>query len=115
MAPVGSARTLSRRAAAFGWLLAMTILPLALWHRPLSDTLASFRWNLDYLASELCPWLLLVTGIAFMLPVAISVGGNPESRLYPRARRTYAAWGTVIYLLGILLVVEVAAVWRLSS
>ncbi len=47
-----------------------------------------------------------------MVPVALSVGRDPESRLYPRARRAYFAWGTVLYLLGLLLVVQVWELWK---
>jgi hypothetical protein len=98
--------------AAFTWLLAMTILPIAIWHRMLGDIFGAFHWSLGYVLSDLSPWLLLLAGIGFMLPVAISAGRSPESRLYPRARRAYAAWGTVVYLLGLVLAVELAEVWR---
>ena len=99
-------------AAAFGWLFALAIGPLALWHRVLSDILRSFHPNFTYLVAELSPWLLLATGVAFLVPVAVSAGRSPESRLYPRARRAYIAWGTVVYLLGLILAVEVGEVWH---
>ena len=54
----------------------------------------------------------LVIGVAFMIPVAISAGRNPESRLYPRARRAYIAWGTCVYLMGLGLAVQVSELWR---
>ena len=99
-------------ALAFVWLLALTVIPLALWHNVLASILVSFHWNLSYVLGELSPWVLLATGVAFLVPVAISAGRSPESRLYPRARRAYIAWGTSVYLLGVILAVEVAAVWR---
>lgn len=99
-------------AVAFVWLLALLLAPLALWHNVLASILASFHWNLTYVASELSPWLLLAAGVAFLVPVAVSTGRSPESRLYPRARRSFIAWGTSVYLLGVILAVEVAAVWR---
>ena len=99
-------------AVAFVWLLALAIVPLALWHNVLASILVSFHWNLSYVLGELSPWLLLASGVAFLIPVAISTGRSPESRLYPRARRAYIAWGTFVYLLGVILAVEVAAVWR---
>ena len=89
-------------AVAFVWLLGLLLAPLALWHNVLASVLAS----------ELSPWLLLAAGVAFLVPVAVSTGRSPESRLYPRARRSYIAWGTSVYLLGLILAVEVAAVWR---
>ena len=64
------------------------------------------------MASELSPWLLLAAGVAFLVPVAISTGRSPESRLYPRARWSSIAWGTSVYLLGVILAVEVSTVWR---
>ena len=99
-------------AVAFVWLVALAIAPLVLWHSVLASILASFHWSFTYLVSELSPWLLLATGVAFLVPVAISTGRSPESRLYPRARRAYIAWGTSVYLLGVILAVEVATVWR---
>jgi hypothetical protein len=99
-------------AVAFGWLLALALAPLALWHKVLSSILDSFTWSFTYMISELSPWLLLATGVAFLVPVAASTGLSPESRLYPRGRRAYIAWGTSVYLLGLILAVEVATVWR---
>ena len=99
-------------ALAFAWLLAAAVAPIALWHRVLSSILESFNWSPTYLFSELSPWVLLAVGLAFLVPVALSTGLSPDSRLYPRARRTYVAWGTSVYLLGLILAVEVATVWR---
>lgn len=110
--PAGRGRYLI--AAAFGWLLTMAIVPLVLWHRVMGDILASFHWSFTYVVSELSPWLLLLAGLAFLIPVAFSAGRHPESRLYPRARRAYAGWGSSLYLLGIILAVQVAEVWGLQ-
>jgi hypothetical protein len=96
----------------FAWLTALVVGPVAVWHRMLGDIIGSFHWSLTYLLSELTPWLLLLAGIAFLVPVAVSAGRDPESRLYPRGRRAYIAWGTVAYLLGIVLTVQVAEVWH---
>jgi hypothetical protein len=98
-------------AIAFAWLLILTVAPLALWHEVLSDTLASFRWNFSYLTAELSPWFLFLAALAFLVPVALSAGRHPESRLYPRARRAYFTWGIVLYLLACILAVQVADVW----
>ena len=67
------------------------------------------------MVSELSPWCLLIVGIAFLVPVAVSVGRDPESRLYPRARRAYIAWGTVLYLLGVILAIQLTAVWHYTT
>ena len=97
---------------ALAWLLGLVIAPLVIWHRMLGDILGSFHLNLSYLISELSPWFLLLAGICFLVPVAVSTGLNPESRWYPRSRRAYIAWGTVVYLLGLILIVQVNEVWH---
>lgn len=102
-------------ALAIAWVLGLTIAPVVIWHRMLADILGSFQWSLTYVVSELSPWLLLMAGIAFFIPVAVSVGRSPESRLYPRARRAYMAWGTCVYLLGLILAVEVTELWHYTS
>jgi hypothetical protein len=100
---------------AFAQLVALVIAPCAIWHRVMGDIFASFRWDPTYMVSELTPWLLLIVGVAFLVPVAVSVGRNPESRLYPRARRAYIAWGTVLYLLGVILAIQVTEVWHYTT
>src|SRR5947209_4238419 len=86
-------------ACALAVLVVLVAAPLIFGHRVLSDVLVSFHWTLSYLAGELGPWLLLVAGVAFLVPVAVSAGLDPESRFYPRARRVYFIWGVVLYLL----------------
>ena len=44
------------------------------------------------------------------MPVLVSIGRSPESRLYPRGRNAYAAWAISLYLLGLILASQVAAV-----
>jgi hypothetical protein len=99
---------------AFLGLLALVLGPLAIWHQVLGDVLSSFHWSVPYVLGELSPWFLLLAGIAFLTPVAVSAGRSPESRLYPRGRRAYIAWGTVVYLLGLILAVQLTEVWRYS-
>jgi hypothetical protein len=110
----GSAR-LTRPAGALGVLLLLAVIPLALWHRVLRDVLASFHWNVSYAAAELGPWLLLLAGVVVLIPVAVSSGLHPESRLYPPRRRAYLVWGVVLYLLGALLAAELFEVWGYSQ
>ena len=105
---------LARPAAALATLLVLVAAPLALWHRVLGDVLASFHWSVSYTAADLGPWLLLLAGIAFLLPVAVSSGLHPESRLYPRGRRSYFVWGVVLYLMGALLAAQLFEVWGYS-
>ncbi len=97
---------------AFCWLVLLAAAPLMVWHGVIGATLSSFHLNLAYLAGELSPWVLLAAGILFLVPVAVSAGRTPESRLYPRARRAYVVWGTVAYLLGLVLSVQVSTLWH---
>jgi hypothetical protein len=109
--PSATNRRLAPTGAALTIVLALTALPLLLWHRVLHDVLVSFHWSLSYAAGELAPWLLLAAGVACLVPVAASCGLHPESRLYPRGRRAYFIWGIVLYLLGIVLVVQMYDLW----
>jgi hypothetical protein len=99
-------------ARAIGWLLALIASPIALWHRVIGDVLSSFHWSLKYVVAELSPWLLLLAALAFLTPVAVSSGRTPASRLYPRARRAYIAWGTALYILGCVLAVQLTEIWK---
>ena len=100
--------------AAFAGLVAMLAVPVAIWHQVLSDVLASWHWSFNYFVSELTPWLLMLAAVAFLVPVALSAGRRPHSRLYPRGRRAYIAWGTSLYLLGCILAVELAEIWSFA-
>jgi hypothetical protein len=110
---MASSIRLGRPAGALTVVLLLGALPFVLWHRVLSDVLASFHWSLSY-GAELGPWLLLLGGILFLIPVAVSSGLHPESRLYPLARRSYFVWGVVLYLLGTLLAAQLFEVWGYS-
>jgi hypothetical protein len=94
-----------------GALLLLVFLPLAIWHALLADVLDSFHLAWDYFIGELTPWFLLLAGIAFLVPVAASAGLHPENPRYPRARKAYASWGVVLYLLGVILMMPVAEIW----
>lgn len=98
-------------ARAISIVLVLTVVPLAMWHRVLSDELSAFHWSLGYAATDMGPWLLLLAGVGFLVPVALSAGSDPESRLYPRGRGSYFVWGVVLYLLGVVLAFEAFDVW----
>ncbi len=93
---------------AFG-LLAAAALPLLLWHRAIASLVQDFRLDIGYLSGWV-PWLLIVAGLLFLVPVAWSAGRDPESRWYPRARNAYAGWGVTHYILGCALAVQVAQI-----
>jgi hypothetical protein len=86
------------------------VLPVALWHRAISIIATDFRVEAEYLLTGWTGYILIGLGLLFMAPVVWSIGRRPESRLYPRSRNAYAAWGVCLYLLGIILASQVAAV-----
>src|SRR5688572_570461 len=102
-------RARARRVGVVGLLLAAAV-PVLLFHRLVLDIASEFRLDAVYLMAEWAPWVLIASGLAFAVPVVWSAGRNPESRWYPRARNAYAGWASVLYLLGMLLGLQVAAV-----
>ena len=106
---------LSRRTARLvgaGGFLAAAILPAALWHRAISIIASDFRLDLEYLVTGWTAYALIGLGLLFMVPVVLSIGRAPGSRLYPRSRQAYAAWGLTLYGLGIALGSQVAQIAR---
>ena len=92
-----------------GFMAAATLPPL-LWHRAIDAIASDFRLEADYLVTGWTGYGLIAAGLLFLVPVVLSIGRTPESRLYPRSRNAYAAWGITLYLLGIALASQVAAV-----
>lgn len=114
--PVRTSRQkISRRQAQlvglFGFLGAIA-LPIALWHRAIGIVARDFRFDSEYLLTGWTGYSLIALGLLFMVPVVVSIGRRPDSRLYPRSRNAYAAWGICLYLLGVMLASQVAAVAR---
>ena len=104
-------RRQARVLGAVGFAVA-AVLPAVLFHRVIADIASQFRLDGRYFV-EWAPWVLLVLGLAFLLPVAYSSGLDPDSRHFPRYRRAYAGWGITLYLLGIGLAVQVAQLYGL--
>ena len=103
---------LSRRNArlvGLGGFLVAAALPPILWHRAIGAVASDFRLDLDYL-SGWTGYVLIVLGLLFFLPVVVSIGRTPASRLYPRSRNAYVAWGISLYILGLAIASQVAAV-----
>jgi hypothetical protein len=96
-------------------VFALAAAPVAIWHGLIAQIAGHFRWQFGYLATVWAPWLILASGVAFLIPVALSSGRPPASRLYPRSRRAYLAWGLVLYLLGLGLAIQLAQLAALSS
>jgi hypothetical protein len=104
------ARRNARLLGAAGFAAAAALPPL-LWHRPMAAVAQDFQLDVDYL-SGWTGYALLASGLAFLAPVVLSIGRAPPSRLYPRARKAYAAWGICLYLLGFAIATQVATVMR---
>ncbi len=71
---------------------------------------AEFRLEVDYLVTGWIAYALIGLGLLFFVPVVLSIGRRPDSRFYPRSRGAYAGWGVSLYLLGVMLATQVAAI-----
>ena len=101
-------RRTARLVGLFGFLAAAALPPL-LWHRAIAAIAADFKMDIPYLTGWIA-YALIAIGLLFFLPVLVSIGRRPDSRLYPRARNAYAAWGISCYLLGLALATQVAQI-----
>lgn len=109
---------LDRRTArwvGFGGFLLAVGLPILLWHRAIAIIATDFRLEFDYLVTGWTAYALIVAGLLFSVPVVLSIGHRPESRLYPRSRQAYAGWGAVLYLLGMVLASQVQQIAETSA
>ena len=85
-------------------------MPIVLWHRPMGMIAEEFRLELDYLVTGWTAYALIGLGLLFFVPVVLSIGRRPDSRLYPRSRGAYLGWGVSLYTLGIMLATQVAVI-----
>ena len=92
-----------------GFLLAAAM-PVILWHRAMAIIAADFRLDFDYLVTGWTAYVLIGLGLLFFIPVVVSIGRRPDSRLYPRSRGAYLGWGVSLYTLGIMLATQVAVI-----
>jgi hypothetical protein len=100
---------------ALSCLLGGAIGPVLVWHQSLIRAIGGFHLSLGYVVIAFSPWLLLLLGVVCLLPVAVSAGRHPESRLYPRARRGYFNAGIALYLLGAVLAAQAAELWSYTT
>ena len=70
---------------------------------------SDFRMEIPYLAGWIA-YAMIALGLLFFIPVVISIGRRPGSRLYPHARNAYLGWGVSCYLLGVALATQVAQI-----
>jgi hypothetical protein len=107
-----SRHQLDRRTArlvGLGGFIAAAALPPLLWHRAIAAVAQDFRVDIPYLTGWVA-YALIAAGLAFFIPVLVSIGRRPDSRLYPRSRNAWAGWGVSCYLLGIALATQVAQI-----
>jgi hypothetical protein len=69
-----------------------------------------FRLEADYLVTGWTAYALIAAGLLFFVPVVVSIGRAPNSRLYPRTRNALVGWGVSLYTLGALLASQVAII-----
>ena len=98
------------RILALAGLIAAGAVPAYLYRELLSDVVGSFTLDVGYIAFGASGFALMALGLLASLPVALSIGRNPDSRLYPRSRGALAGWGVSLYLLGIGLVIQIGAI-----
>lgn len=101
-----------RQARIVGWsgYLAALLFPLLVWHEPIGLVATDFRLDLQYLITGWTGYGMIMAGLLFLLPVAVSVGRRPDDRLYPRSRNAYIGWGITLYLLGCAIATQVAQI-----
>jgi hypothetical protein len=96
------------RLLGLAWFIGALAFPVVAWHGVAERLAARFRMDLGYLVSAWGGFALIALGLLCFVPVLVSAGRNPESRLYPRNRAALIGWGTSLYLLGVGLTVQVA-------
>jgi hypothetical protein len=90
--------------------IAAAALPVVLWHRAIGLLAASFRPTLYYFLTGWTGFALIALGLIFFVPVVYSIGLSSSAPSYPRRRNAYAGWGISLYLLGLALASQVAAI-----
>jgi hypothetical protein len=99
-----------RRVAGLVGFIGAAALPVVLWHRAIAVLASDFRLELDYLLTGWLGYGLIVGGLLLLLPVALSAGRRPGTRLYPRWRNAWMGWGVSLYLMGCVVAAQVATI-----
>lgn len=99
----------ARRVGIAGFVAGVA-LPVAVWHRTISLIASDFRLDLRYFLTGWTGFALMACGLLLFVPVLLSIGRSPESRLYPRRRNAYAGWSASMYVLGAALASQVAQI-----
>jgi hypothetical protein len=99
-----------RRVTGLVGFIGAAALPVVLWHRAIAVLASDFRLELDYLLTGWLGYGLIVGGLLLLLPVALSAGRRPGTRLYPRWRNAWMGWGVSLYLMGCVVAAQVATI-----
>jgi hypothetical protein len=91
-------------------LVAAGAVPAYLYRALVSDLVNGFSFEFGYVVTGISGFALIALGLLTSLPVVLSIGRDPESRLYPRSRAALAGWGISLYLLGMTLVMQIGAI-----
>lgn len=98
------------RLVALAGLIAAGAVPALLYRDLLQQVIGSFTLDAGYIAFGASGFALIALGLLASVPVALSIGRNPDSRLYPRSRGALAGWGVSLYLLGMMLLIQIGAI-----
>lgn len=100
------------KAAASAWILyiAAIALPIVVWHDTVANVASRFHFSVEYLITGWTGYALIVGGLLLLAPVVLAAGRTGGSRTGSRPLSAYAAWGGVLYLLGVVLASLVAAI-----
>ncbi len=107
---VSICRIIGQRLLALTLVLALAAVPALLWHDLIQQLIDGFRLDPGYLLIAWGGFLLMAIGVLSFVPIALTTGGNPGGRFYPRRRDTLTGWGLSLYLLGLLLVVQLGVI-----
>jgi hypothetical protein len=98
------------RMLALAGLVAAAVVPAILFRDLLGKVTSTFSPDLEWLLTGASGFALMAAGVAAAVPVALSIGRTPDSRLYPRSRAALAGWGISLYLLGAMLLIQIGAI-----
>jgi hypothetical protein len=101
-----------RAARRIGWagLIAAAAVPAIVWRRPIEIVASGFEWDFDYLLMGWLGYGLIAAGVLLMVPVVVSIGRTPASRLYPRSRNSLVGWSVSLYVMGAGIAAQVAQI-----
>ena len=102
--------TRSERLVGFAGLVAAAAIPVVLFRDLLGQVASTFEPSLNWLLTGASGFALMAAGVAAAVPVVMSIGRTPDSRLYPRSRGALAGWGVSLYLLGTMLLLQIGAI-----